>query len=906
MGYEMWSEKYRPRTLKEMRNQNEIVSRLSKFVETKGMPHCLFAGPPGTGKCVAVGTEVLTPTGVPEKIEEMNGNEVITILPNGQVARGSYAYVFLGRAERIFAIKTRSGREVKCTPEHVFPVLNSCNILWKQASEIRKGDKILVVSKLCEIPLTDQNTAINFFEKMEKVEGKLLCNLGSPLSEKYGRRVKFAFIKHENLSDLKKALKTVVINYERRKNGSQFSQFMKPVWKITPELLEIVGYLQSGGSGWRRFASSDPRIVRRFKYLMRKVFGLKVRKLHGDDHYIPRAMHYEAFMNGLFGEYSKNRVPKVVLQAPTAMTAGYLRAFFDGKGWTGSSGIGLRQKHQRIVEEIAILLLRLGIFSRIRKAEDAATLYICDERSKKRFREIVGLTRSEKLAKVNFYTSGYEDSLDIDLSDVAHVSLPSRRGSVRSIQGGYSKWRIKNRSEAYVRIDELIRAIIKQKNALQSAEFEINKLLKLAKPEVTVSIEKKLREAEGGGRKPHFRVSKAIELDDRHHVLNSKERRILNLYLHVKKHAIQAMNHLAIKETKIGSLIKSRPTRLPYLISYAERLLEAIRRRLIELKEAEEKLACATAIVLSNFVYDEIVDVNDLVGEFLVADLANATNHAFVLANGIVAHNTTAALCLAHDLFGERYMDCFMELNASDARGIDVIRTTVKEFARIATISDVPFKILVLDEADNMTADAQHALRRTMEKYTETCRFILSCNYSGKIIEPIQSRCAIFRFTPLSEEDVADHLRCIAEKEGVKFVEAGIKAVVEMSEGDLRKAINMLQAAASLGKTVDEDSVYLVVGRAKPRDVKDMLDLAFKGDFVKAREKLRAMLVEYGLSGSDILKQIHSEIFKMNIPERKKVALADVIGEIDYRLIQGADEEVQLSALLARLAFAAE
>jgi replication factor C small subunit len=265
---------------------------------------------------------------------------------------------------------------------------------------------------------------------------------------------------------------------------------------------------------------------------------------------------------------------------------------------------------------------------------------------------------------------------------------------------------------------------------------------------------------------------------------------------------------------------------------------------------------------------------------------------------------TTAALCLAHDLFGERFMDAFMELNASDARGIDVIRTTVKEFARIATISEVPFKILVLDEADNMTADAQHALRRTMERYTGTCRFILSCNYSGKIIEPIQSRCAIFRFIPLSEDDVAGYLKTVAEKEHVKLEASGLRALTEASEGDLRKAINTLQAAASAAKPLDERLVYEVVSKAKPGDVQDLLEIAVKGDFLKAREKLRSLVVRQGLSGKDILKQIHSEILRMPMSEKSKIELIDAIGEIDYRLIQGADEEVQLSSLLARLALA--
>ncbi len=266
---------------------------------------------------------------------------------------------------------------------------------------------------------------------------------------------------------------------------------------------------------------------------------------------------------------------------------------------------------------------------------------------------------------------------------------------------------------------------------------------------------------------------------------------------------------------------------------------------------------------------------------------------------------TTAALCLAHDLFGERYMDLYLELNASDARGIDVIRTTVKDFARIATISGAPFKILTLDEADNMTADAQQALRRTMEKYTNTCRFILCCNYSGKIIEPIQSRCAIFRFTPLKLEDMSEYLNSIAKNESIELTPDGTKGIMEVVGGDMRRAINIMQSAASLAGKIDEKTVYQVVGKAKPEDVKDVLDLACNGDFAKARERLRIMLLKYGLSGADILKQIHSEIFRLDIDEKKKIALADAAGEVDFRLIQGADEEVQLSGLIAKISYIA-
>lgn len=262
---------------------------------------------------------------------------------------------------------------------------------------------------------------------------------------------------------------------------------------------------------------------------------------------------------------------------------------------------------------------------------------------------------------------------------------------------------------------------------------------------------------------------------------------------------------------------------------------------------------------------------------------------------------TTAALCLANDLFGKRFQDAFLELNASDARGIDVVRSTIKQWASFAPHSAVPFKILVLDEADNMTGDAQHALRRTMELYTGSCRFILCCNYSGKIIEPIQSRCALFRFTPLPEDDVAEFLGYISKAEGVKVSSGGSKALIEASEGDLRKAVNILQAVAAQKRVVEEETVYEVVAQAKPKDVREMLETAVGGDFEKARERLRAMLVMQGLSGPDIVRQIHSEIYRLQIPERAKVEAIEALGEIDFRLVQGANDEVQLSSLLAKL-----
>jgi replication factor C small subunit len=262
---------------------------------------------------------------------------------------------------------------------------------------------------------------------------------------------------------------------------------------------------------------------------------------------------------------------------------------------------------------------------------------------------------------------------------------------------------------------------------------------------------------------------------------------------------------------------------------------------------------------------------------------------------------TTAALCLARDLYGNSYREHLMELNASDERGIKMVRETVKTFARTRSIGEIPFKILILDEADNMTSDAQQALRRTMERFTETCRFIMIANYSGKIIEPLQSRCAPFRFSYMTKEDQDRYLRNIIEKEDIKILDEGYDAIFDVSQGDLRRATNAIQAAASMGKVIDSETVYSVIGRANPEDVNVMIKTAMKGEFLEARKQLRNMIMKYGVAGTDIVKQIHSAIFRSMLPDSWKVTLSEAVGEADFRIVQGADVEVQLSALLARL-----
>jgi replication factor C small subunit len=264
---------------------------------------------------------------------------------------------------------------------------------------------------------------------------------------------------------------------------------------------------------------------------------------------------------------------------------------------------------------------------------------------------------------------------------------------------------------------------------------------------------------------------------------------------------------------------------------------------------------------------------------------------------------TTCALALAREIFGEEvWKQNFTEMNASDERGIQIVRTKIKDFARTAPIGNVGFKIIFLDEADALTSDAQAALRRTMERFSRTCRFILSCNYSSKIIPPIQSRCAVFRFKPLDPESVRAAVKRIAEDEGLKVTEDGYETLNYISRGDLRRAVTALQVGATTSTTINADTLYQSTATARPEQIDELITLSYKGDFLKAREALDQIMIEFGLSGEDVVQQMHKAVYNLGIPEVDKVDLVDAMGEAEYRIVQGSNERIQLEALLARVA----
>ena len=265
---------------------------------------------------------------------------------------------------------------------------------------------------------------------------------------------------------------------------------------------------------------------------------------------------------------------------------------------------------------------------------------------------------------------------------------------------------------------------------------------------------------------------------------------------------------------------------------------------------------------------------------------------------------TSLSLVIAKQLFKDAWHANLLELNASDERGIDIIRHKVKDFARTKAIGDVPFKIIYLDECDALTKEAQQALRRPMENYTQTCRFILSANSSSKIIDPIQSRCAVFRFKPLSKEHLSSIIDGIVRTEHLSADKGAKDALVEVSGGDCRRMENILQSCSALSKNITEELVFSMASVAKPKEVKKFLELALQDRFQEARKVMLDVMLQYGLSGLDMIKQIQKEILTLDADGRKRMQLMAECGEAEFRLSEGSDEYVQLEAFLAKVVLA--
>uniref|UniRef100_A0A6V2BL58 AAA+ ATPase domain-containing protein n=1 Tax=Ditylum brightwellii TaxID=49249 RepID=A0A6V2BL58_9STRA len=261
---------------------------------------------------------------------------------------------------------------------------------------------------------------------------------------------------------------------------------------------------------------------------------------------------------------------------------------------------------------------------------------------------------------------------------------------------------------------------------------------------------------------------------------------------------------------------------------------------------------------------------------------------------------TSTIVAAAKRMYGSTaaYSSMALELNASDARGIDVVRNEIKEFAGTRQLFNKGVKLVILDEADAMTSDAQFALRRIIEKYTKNARFCLICNYVSKIIPALQSRCTRFRFAPLARHQIHDRLLEVAKAEECKTTEDGIDAILALSGGDMRRVLNLLQSTAMSSEIVDETSVYLTSGAPLPEDITTILDLLLNHPFRHAYEQITFLCSTKGYALSDVLQDLTTLITAMDLPPGVLAELLDGMSNVEHRLAFGTEEHLQAASLV--------
>lgn len=297
--------------------------------------------------------------------------------------------------------------------------------------------------------------------------------------------------------------------------------------------------------------------------------------------------------------------------------------------------------------------------------------------------------------------------------------------------------------------------------------------------------------------------------------------------------------------------------------------------------------------------------LSDIVGNKETIDrlqqIAKDGNMPHMIISGMPGiGKTTSVLCLAHELLGHSYADGVLELNASDDRGIDVVRNQIKHFAQKKLhLPPGKHKIVILDEADSMTAGAQQALRRTMELYSNSTRFAFACNQSNKIIEPLQSRCAILRYSKLSDEDVLKRLLEIIKLEDVKYTNDGLEAIIFTAEGDMRQAINNLQSTVAGHGLVNADNVFKIVDSPHPLIVKKMLLASNLEDSIQI---LRTDLWKKGYSSIDIVTTSFRVTKNLvQVKESVRLEMIKEIGLTHMRILEGVGTYLQLASMLAKI-----
>jgi DNA polymerase III delta prime subunit len=1005
-GREIWIEKYRPETLDDVKGQDDIVGRLQSYIERDDLPHLLFSGPAGIGKCVTGESPVLTNRGV-ERIGDVVGSadgfdspdDGLAVLTFGD---GSFEYVepshVFGRdADDLVRVTTRDGNEMTVTPEHELLTIDRHGLAWIPARDLDVGSRVV---RPRHAPLPDGDGCLDWIEAMDgdrtfvhvteefaeeheipaeaNYVGKkrrVVAGLRrgeSPTTiadaadttkktvQSYRRTLdtsidepsttcSLSYLRELDASD--EALRTHVTEIQYVNRNNQRSNPISPPWEISPELATFVGLTVSEArldGGRVKFYNTDDGLLDRFETAARSAFDVDPRR--GVQNDVPyrelcnRTLTH--FLEACFDVVDETpSVGSTLVRADEESRAAFLRAVFDAEGHVTEGGIvELVQKDEDLLTLLSYLLAGFGVPSRRKRVEHTATngsdaereyhaLYVSSARHLDAFAEHVGFSIDRKSARLA--ANAARDSNPNDdtmptqaavgtlcealylrktdhVPDTLDTDSPGRERYLDCLDTlvDAAVTRLDEAERALERIDELA-ADLEAVTAVPAKwvgtrdELEPIETRRTLSEQVEVRSDRLLEYADGR-RTPAS--ERAIHLLDRlgeHDAgvdVDSVRTTLDEIIEDLNVPYALVADGTEMRGTDVQNLLEGGNdlASLPRFRTVADRIRSIAAGMLSD--DVLEALTTLHTLTSDDLYFDAVESVERLDETRRVYDLSVPETRNYVAGRvPTVMHNTTCATAIAREVYGDDWRGNFLELNASDQRGIDVVRDRIKNFAR-SSFGGFDYRIIFLDEADSLTDAAQSALRRTMEQFSDNTRFILSCNYSSRIIDPIQSRCAVFRFSPLPDEAIEAQVREIAAAEGIDLTDDGLDALVYAAGGDMRRAINTLQAAATTGETVDEEAVYTVTSTARPEKIESMIEAAIDGDFPRARSTLETLLVDSGMAGGDVIDQLHRSAWEFDLDDRRTVRLMERLGEADYRITEGANEQVQLEAMLAALA----
>ena len=1012
-GREIWIEKYRPQTLEEVVGHEGITQRLKQYIAQEELPHLLFAGPAGTGKCVTGETPVLTNRGV-EQMGAVVGDEDGFEAPSEDLEVATYdesrgfefvspSHVFGKEADDLVRVATRDGNEVTVTPEHRLLTVGSDGLSWTRAEQLESGDRI---ARPETTPLPHGEGDIDWIDeldgdrifvhvsesfasehgisvvedhvglKREVFEGirsgltddEIAATVNTPKKTVQAYRRQAADIDFESLSTVCSLshLRSLDVSRSTLRNHIEAIQYVspnnrrsepvKPPWELTTKLARFVGLALAEAriDGSRiKFYNDDAGLLDAFTEASRLSFGIdpKTGEQKGVSYRSVDNKTVVHYLRQCFSVFDDSEtVGSRLVRAPADSRRAFLQAMFDAEGHVTEKGmVELTQKDGDIITLLSYLLSGEGVPTRRKTERKAATngsgekrayytLYVSSASALSRFEDRIGFSMSTKSGRLstnanrepnpNHDTIPAQSAVD-DLCSALYLpkdelvtgtlnpNSPGRENHLEDIERvlDAAAERLETAQEALESVQSL-EADIERIEALPATWVASRDRLEPIETRRELSAETGVRSDRlleySDGRRTPERQRTTVLLESTGEVEVTPDTSAVQTALQA---AIEGLgvpyNHIAegteLRGTDVINLLENDDHALsttPRFRTVAERIRETAAEMLSE--EVLEALRTLDTLARGDLYFDEVDSIETVEEPQRVYDLTVPETRNYIAgAVPSVMHNTTSAVAIAKEIYGDDWRENFLELNASDQRGIDVVRDRIKSFAR-ASFGGYDHRIIFLDEADALTSDAQSALRRTMEQFSDNTRFILSCNYSSQIIDPIQSRCAVFRFSPLGDEAVEEQIRIIADTEGIELTDDGVDALVYSADGDMRKAINGLQAAAVMGETVDEEAVYAITSTARPEEIREMVTKALDGDFTAARADLDSLLTEAGIAGGDIIDQMHRSVWEFDLEERQAVRLMERVGEADYRITAGANEQIQLEALLASLSLSEE